>query len=396
MAPETTLYDRLGGDEVITLLTISFFDEIVENPDLSRFFKHISVSALKSHQVKLFRVIFGKEEEKPDPDDVLDFMLKTHTRLFRDYGLDGSHFDMVANCFVQGLQTFQVDQPTIDECVAILVPLRAVFEYGTKVAEKEKGLNAAQLKKLPLASAKTIGTEIATTLPEYSKIDIPAWLPQALGKCSSQSVVRAWTCDLTDRFGADGDREVADTFMDQAYMDHHVYLVAFLELAFLPEYIQGEERTKTLNLVLYPRGRDKAPLSRRIFDRMIDQFLITCNNMGMSQGAANLAKQKLHTVRPSFAKKTFKANGINGSHVLRRRQQVKVILDTSVMKPEQAGDMNRKSFHSADTASRSSGSVSTSKSSRNGKKAGKQGLSLFGAFRSNKDVKRHQATNPSA
>jgi truncated hemoglobin YjbI len=394
MAPTTTLYERLGGDEVVTLLTIAFFDEIVENPDLSRFFKHISVSAFKSHQVKLFRVIFGKEEEKPAPDDLLDFMLKSHTRLFRDFGLDETHFDLVANCFVQGLQSFQVDQPTIDECVAILVPLRVVFEYGAKVAAKEKAMDATQLKKFPLASAKTIGTETPATLPEYSKIDIPSWLPQALGKRSSQSIVRAWTCDLTDRFGADGDRYIADIFMDQAYMDHHVYLVAFLELAFLPESIKGEERTNILNLVLYPRGRDKAPLSRRIFDRMINQFLVTCDAMGMSQGAASLATHKLSAFRPNFAKKTFKANGMNGSHVLRRRQKVKVLLDTSVMKPAQTPvrEMSRKWFQSSDMASRSSNSVWTS----NSKKAGKQGLSLFGAFRSNNEVKRHQTANTAA
>jgi hypothetical protein len=255
-------------------------------------------------------------------------------------------------------------------------------------------MDATELKKLPLASAKTIGTETPATLPEYSKIDIPSWLPQALGKRSRQSIVRAWTCDLTDRFGADGDRDIADTFMDQAYMDHHVYLVAFLELAFLPESIKGEERTNILNLVLYPRGRHKAPLSRRIFDRMIYQFLITCGAMGMSQGAASLATHKLNAFRPNFAKKSFKANGMNGSHVLRRRQKVKVLLDTSVMKPEQAPtrEMSRKSLQSSDTLSRSSNSVSTSKS----RSSHSRRLSLFGAFRSNKEVKRHQPANTAA
>jgi truncated hemoglobin YjbI len=152
---EKTLYDRLGGDSFINILTCSFFDEIAENPDLKPFFRHISVAALKTHQVKLFRVIFGNGEEKPEEEDLLDFMLKTHTRLFLELGLDETRFDQVANCFIQGLQSFQVGQGIIDECVAILVPLRVVFEYGAQVAAKEKVMDATQLKSLPKASAKT-------------------------------------------------------------------------------------------------------------------------------------------------------------------------------------------------------------------------------------------------
>lgn len=315
-----SLYDRLGGDPFIQLLTCAFFDELVEHDDLKPFFEHISASALKCHQVKLFRVIFGCEADKPADEDVLDFMLRTHTRLFRDLGLDATHFDMVANCFVQGLVSFQTSRALIDECVGIFMPLRVVFEYGAQVASKEKDLSEDQLQCLPFASPKTIGTSIQVVLPEYSKIDIPGWLPEALARCHCTSNVRAWTCDLTDRFGAEGDAVIADTFMDQPYMDHHVYLVAFLELAFMPDDADLLEREKAMKIVLFPRGPKRSKLSRELFDRMIAQFLLTCHKMGMSDFDARSAETKLKQYREMFPEHTKIVGGVNAPHILAKNK----------------------------------------------------------------------------
>lgn len=311
-----TLYDRLGGDVFIHMLVCNFFDEIVENPGLQPFFRNISVSALKTHQVKLFRVIFGKEEEKPEEEDLLDYMLRTHTRLFRELGLNEAHFDMVASCFVQGLQTFQVDQGMVDECVAILVPLRVIFEYGAQVAAREKLMDEDTKKALPVATPKTIGTSLEVILPDYSKIEIPDWLPEALKKGSRCGEVRAWTCDMTDRFGAEGDIRIADTFMDQPYMDHHVYLVAFLELAFLPESVDKKHSRMSLEIVQYPRGRRNAKLSRELFVRMITQFQLTCHKMGASNHVIKQAEQKLRAYLPMLAKKTTVVGGVDAPHSL--------------------------------------------------------------------------------
>lgn len=327
-----SLYARLGGDSFISMLTCAFFDEIVENPDLKRFFKNISTSALKAHQVKLFRVIFGKEEDKPEGEDLLDFMLRTHTRLFRELGLNEDHFDQVANCFVQGLQTFQVEQSLIDECVAILVPLRVVFEYGAQVAVKEKEMTQEEIETLPKASPKTLGTEVAVVLPEYSKIEIPDWLPETLGKHSNTSTVRAWTCNLTDRFGGEGDLEIADTFMDQPYMDHHVYLVALLELAFLPDDVEPSHRGKVLEIVLYPRGPRNAPLSKELFDRMISQFLLTCHIFGMSAYDVRAVENRLKGFRNIFADKTTIVGGLNAPHILLKMMNKKKAQSTKSSK----------------------------------------------------------------
>lgn len=314
----TTLYDRLGGDSFMHCFTCSFFDEIVENEALRPFFKNISTAALKAHQVKLFRVIFGKEEDKPEEADLLDFMLRTHTRLFRELGLNETHFDKVAACFVQGLQTFQCDPALIDETVAILVPLRVVFEYGAQVAIKEKTMSPEEMKDLPKAHPKTFGTDAPVVLPEYSKIEIPDWLPEALQKNSNTGVVRAWTCDLTNRFGAEGDEAIADTFLDQPYMDHHVYLVALLQLAFMPDDVDPEVRGRAIEIVLFPRGPKSAPLSRDLFDKMISQFLVTCHVMGMSTSCVKIVEARLRSYRNTFASKTTLVGGLDAPHILQK------------------------------------------------------------------------------
>ena len=200
----TTLYQRMGGDSKVELAVKQFLIEIGNTPDLLPFFENISVSALGLHQIKLFRVLFGPDEERPDRDEFFDFMLATHTRLFRDLGLNEVYFDLVADCLVRAFQNVNYSQEIIDEALVELAPLRVVFEYGAKVAAKEKTYDADQLAILPTASFASIETDEPAVLPDPAWIDIPDWLPETLERHSHNGVVRAWTKDLIDRFGAEG------------------------------------------------------------------------------------------------------------------------------------------------------------------------------------------------
>jgi truncated hemoglobin YjbI len=352
-----TLYQRLGGgfgDSQISVIVENFFDEIVENEDVAPFFKNISVSALKTHQVKLFKVIFGPADERPDPGELFDFMLATHTRLFRDLGLNEHHFDKVATCLVQGLQSIFVEQDVIDECVAILLPLRAAFEYGAKVAENEKNMTKQQLSKLPVASFKTT-SDVDAVLPEPCTVTIPEWLPQTLAKYSSQPDVRAWTCALTDRFGTAGDLVIADTFLDQTYMYHHVYNVNILILAFLPS---GIDPAPFIKEVKFPRGLGKEPLSLALWERMMVQFRLTCISMWMENKATEAASAKLMSYNIYFpAVDTIKVvNGITAPHVLRRVPKVEIEFNQKI------GKENKKKKKSRAVRSKNSdtGSLQTS------------------------------------
>lgn len=318
---DKTLYERLGGDAFFNLLVTSVFDEKLEHPGVKHFFENVPVSALKTHQVKFFRVMFGPPHERPSDDELCDFMIRTHTHLFRDRGLNEQHYDIAAECFAMGLQTMQVDQSMIDECMAILGPMRDVFEYGNKIAQQETKLTPREMITLPLASPATVGTDTAVVLPEYSHIEIPEWLPKALAKHSKTPQLRVWTCDLTNRFGPEGDERIADTFMDQPYMDHHVYLVAFLQLAFMPdnhETTTKKHQKKMLDIVQHPRGKNSPKLSQELYRRMIAQFLIASVKLGLAAETMKKAEAKLRSHVGVFAKKTTLVGGVTAPHFLKR------------------------------------------------------------------------------
>jgi hypothetical protein len=68
----------------------------------------------------------------PKDLDVPAYVAKAHSRLFATMGLNETHFDRVAVHFVESLKYLNVDQSLIDEAVAIIGPLRSVFEDGAR------------------------------------------------------------------------------------------------------------------------------------------------------------------------------------------------------------------------------------------------------------------------
>jgi hypothetical protein len=54
-------------------------------------------------------------------------------------GLNETHFDIVANHFLDACCIHDVSQSLIDEAAAIILPLRVVFATGAKTYGKNKG-----------------------------------------------------------------------------------------------------------------------------------------------------------------------------------------------------------------------------------------------------------------
>jgi hemoglobin len=135
-----TLLNRLGGTNTLRVVLDDFYTRLFADDRLAFFFDDVRMSLLKIHQLNFLKLAFTGV---PEGVDVGAMMLSKHERLFRTKGLNANHFDMVATHLVCTLQHFEVTPKLIDEVVAIVVPLRSVFEkgaeqYGTKDREPQE------------------------------------------------------------------------------------------------------------------------------------------------------------------------------------------------------------------------------------------------------------------
>jgi hemoglobin len=101
-----------------------FYERIVADERLTKFFDGISMNRLKIHQRKFLTLAFT---EIPTDIDVVAYLIEKHAKLFQEQGLNGLHFDLVAGHLVAALQQLDVPENLIGEVVAIVGPLRAVF-----------------------------------------------------------------------------------------------------------------------------------------------------------------------------------------------------------------------------------------------------------------------------
>lgn len=245
--------------------------------------------------------------------------------------------------------------------------MRAAFEHGAKVAAMEKSYTIEQVRMLPTTTPSHFGTDELSILPDPTGIDIPAWLPETLDRYSSNGVVRAWTRDLIDRFGADGDQTIADTFMDMPFMSCHPYAAAILQLAFLPE---GTKPNDLLQVVKYPRGPEKGSIVQALWDRMVTQFQKTCDSMRLQAHITRQAVETLTGYRDAFKKGSIRfVGGVTAPHVLQKNEIHCAEFDVSVMHKKKGRKL--KSISSVTKSSSSSESVSATSDSTSSDRTGK-------------------------
>jgi hemoglobin len=146
-ATKQLLLDRLGGEESLQLAVDKFYEKNVSDQELARFFDGVDMIRLRAHQVKFTKLAFT---EIPEGTDVVGMLEKSHGRLF-DMGLSEKHFDLVAGNLVASLQELGVDADAIDDVVAVVGPLRAVFED-----QANKRVEAVLDKVSPFLKKKTL------------------------------------------------------------------------------------------------------------------------------------------------------------------------------------------------------------------------------------------------
>lgn len=129
------LLTRLGGESALKGVVYDFYARILEDPKLAPFFDNspTAMKRLRDHQYQFMALAFTSV---PEDVDVAALIAKKHAPLF-EKGLNESHFDLVAGHLVATLEHLTVPKNLIEEVVAVVLPLRAVFEANAKKSGEE-------------------------------------------------------------------------------------------------------------------------------------------------------------------------------------------------------------------------------------------------------------------
>jgi hemoglobin len=123
-ADKQLLLDRIGGEDALALAVDKFYEKNITHEEVARFFEGVNMELLRAHQFKFMKLAFT---EIPEGMDVGAYIEKSHGRLF-DMGLNEKHFDVIASNFVDTMQELGVASNVIDDAVAVIAPLRGIFE----------------------------------------------------------------------------------------------------------------------------------------------------------------------------------------------------------------------------------------------------------------------------
>jgi hemoglobin len=115
----TSLFDRIGGIEAIMAAADIFYDKVLEDPLLNRFFSNIDMQTQTKKMVAFMTLAFDGPSEYKGRD-----LRSSHKHLVAEQGLNDEHFDAVAKHLVATLQELNVPQPLIDEAIGIVASTR--------------------------------------------------------------------------------------------------------------------------------------------------------------------------------------------------------------------------------------------------------------------------------
>ncbi|GAX15632.1 hypothetical protein FisN_3Hh104 [Fistulifera solaris] len=124
------LLAKLGGKQVLNAAVDRFYDRLLQDPELQRFFHGNNISVLKWHQFNFMSIAFTT---MPKDLDVEHLVLNKHAKLF-EMGLNESHFDLMMKHLRSTFEELDIDKALIQEAVQVLTPMRSLFEQGGKAA----------------------------------------------------------------------------------------------------------------------------------------------------------------------------------------------------------------------------------------------------------------------
>lgn len=116
---DTSLYERLGGEQAITATVGLFYEKVMADPQLSPFFADLDVPKQVKKQIAFMTMAFGGPHKYDGKD-----LRTAHARLV-EKGLNEQHFGAVAGHLQAALLELDVPRNLVDEVLGIVGTTKA-------------------------------------------------------------------------------------------------------------------------------------------------------------------------------------------------------------------------------------------------------------------------------
>jgi hemoglobin len=276
-AASSSIYDRIGqwsqqalkinGEAALHAAVDDFYVRIIEDSRLKKFFVGVDLKIVKHHQFLFMRHAFsgsfpynGKSLEAG------------HARLFH-MGLDGFHFDCVAENLVATLQSLNVPGDIQTDILGVVGPLKQIFIDGEQSAKDAKAY--ANLPSQPTTQLNTTdpqgqiqqpGAELydAAKGNDLTKVEAEAasssiydrigqWSQQAL-KINGEAALHAAVDDFYVRIIEDSRLKKFFVGVDLKIVKHHQFL--FMRHAFSGSFPYNGKSLEAGHARLFHMGLD--------------------------------------------------------------------------------------------------------------------------------------------
>jgi hemoglobin len=133
--------DRAGADSIsLKKIVDMFYEKVVADPKIGKFFDGIDLGKLKRHQVRFMALAFGGKELVFEEDPNLD-LRKVHYRLIRDKGLSLSDWECFVGLFDETMEQLERDIPPETRHAASR-SIRATRHYFVPVGQETEYTSA--------------------------------------------------------------------------------------------------------------------------------------------------------------------------------------------------------------------------------------------------------------
>ena len=112
----TSIYEEIGGQDALIAVVDDFYDRVLADPELTKFFTGTNLARLKGMQVEFFAVALG------GPDA---YRGRTMQEVHHGLGIAQNHFDLVAGHLNDALAAAGVPGDTADTIIGTVAPLAA-------------------------------------------------------------------------------------------------------------------------------------------------------------------------------------------------------------------------------------------------------------------------------